>query len=148
MRLGIWQKLAIYSTTVVVGLSGLLWFIVHDITFDPPDWAHLLLVLHGVSAYLLLLVIGSLLPIHVRAGWLRRRNLVTGLIVLTGMAVLGLTALMLYYGGEELQVLAKWLHVAFGFVCFIAFPAHAFVWRMRRERAGGQLPAARGALSR
>src|SRR5579864_7707686 len=111
MRLGFWQKLAVYSTTTAVGISGLLWFLVHDVIADEAgDLAHLLLVLHGVSAYALLVAVGSLLPLHVRSGWRRRRNLAMGLAVTVTIAVLGVTALMLYYGNEETQAPAKWLH--------------------------------------
>lgn len=134
MRLGFWQKLAIYGTTAMVGLSGLFWFILHDVVADDPgDWSHLLLVLHGVSAYGLLVAVGSLLPLHVRAGWLRRRNLVTELVVIAVMAVLSITALMLYYGSEELQMPAKWLHLIVGLAGFVLFPAHAFVRLTTRE---------------
>ena len=79
MQLGFWQKTAVYITASIVGFSGLLWFILHDVLAeDLDDLTHLSLVLHGVSAYALLVVIGSLLPVHVRWGWLRRRNLLTG----------------------------------------------------------------------
>jgi hypothetical protein len=136
VRLGFWQKAAIYVTTIMVGLSGVLWFILHDVVADDlDDWAHLLLILHGVSAYALLVAIGSLLPVHVRSGWLRRRNLATGLTVIAVMAVLGITALMLYYGDEDMQKPAKWLHLAFGLGCFIVFPAHAFLRVKQRETA-------------
>lgn len=128
MRLGPWQKTAVLSTAMAVGLSGLFWFIVHDIGGEAwSDGAHVLLILHGVSSYALLVAIGSLLPLHVRSGWLRRRNMVTGLAVTASMAVLSVTALMLYYGGEEMQAVAKWVHLAFGFGGFILFPAHAFL---------------------
>ncbi len=136
MRLGFWQKAAIYVTTIMVGLSGVLWFILHDVVADDlDDWAHLLLILHGVSAYALLVAIGSLLPVHVRSGWLRRRNLATGLTVVAVMAVLAITALALYYGDEEMQKPAKWLHLAFGFGSVIVFPAHALLRVKRREIA-------------
>lgn len=134
MQLGFWQKLAIFASTITVGLSGLLWFIVHDLVADDPgDWAHLLLILHGASAYALLVGIGSLLPVHVRSGWLRRRNLMTGVTVIIVMSVLGITALVLYYGDEVMQRSAKWLHLAFGFGSFIAFPAHAFLRAKQRQ---------------
>ena len=127
MRLGFWQKVAVYGITTTAGLSGLFRFILHDVADDPSDWSHLLLVLHGISAYALLVAIGSLLPLHVRAGWLRRRNLVTGLMLITAMAILGVTALMLYYGSEELQMPAKWLHLLVGFAGVILFPAHSLM---------------------
>ena len=130
MRLGFWQKFAIFSTATAVGLSGLLWFVLHDVMFAESDGmadiAHMLLVLHGVSSYALLVAVGSLLPVHVRSGWQRRRNLTTGLTVTGAIAILGATALVLYYGGEEMHAPAKWLHLIFGFACFAVFPAHAF----------------------
>lgn len=131
MRLGFWQKLAIFSTAAAVGCSGLLWFLLHDVfaveSDEMADITHLLLVVHGASSYALLVAVGSLLPVHVRGGWQRRRNLVTGLTVTGVMATLGVTALVLYYGGEEMRAPAKWLHLIFGFACFAVFPAHAFL---------------------
>lgn len=133
MRLGLWQKTAVFATVAAVSLSGLLWFILHDVvTDDFNDMAHVLLTMHGISSYALLVAIGSLLPLHVRAGWRSRRNIVTGILVTTTMAVLCVTALMLYYGGEETQGVAKWVHLAFGFGCFVLFPAHAFLWARPR----------------
>jgi hypothetical protein len=131
MRLGFWQKLAIFSTAAAVGVSGVLWFLLHDILAasldEMADMAHLLLVVHGVSSYALLVAAGSLLPIHVRRGWQRRRNLVTGLSVTGAITILGVTALVLYYGGEEMHAPAKWLHLVVGLACLAVFPAHAFL---------------------
>jgi hypothetical protein len=131
MRLGFWQKSVIFLTAAAVGFSGLLWFVLHDVmsaeSDEMADIAHLLLVLHGVSSYALLLAVGSLLPVHVRTGWQRRRNLTTGLTVSGAIAILGATALVLYYGGEEMHAPAKWLHLIFGFACLALFPAHAFL---------------------
>jgi hypothetical protein len=131
MRLGFWQKLSIFATAAAVGVSGLLWFLLHDIlateSDEMADIAHLLLVLHGASSYALLVAVGSLLPVHIRRGWQRRRNLMTGLSVTGAVTILGVTALVLYYGGEEMHAPAKWLHLIFGFLCFAIFPAHAFL---------------------
>jgi hypothetical protein len=131
MQLGFWQKLAIFSTAAAVGISGLLWFVLHDVVAaasdEMADITHLLLMVHGASSYALLVAIGSLLPVHVRSGWQRRRNLMTGLTVTIAMAVLGVTALLLYYGGEEMHAPAKWLHLFVGFACLAVFPVHAFL---------------------
>ena len=128
MRLGFWQRTAVLAAVAMVSLTGISWFVLHDvIAGDWIDTTQLLLTLHGVSAYALLVAIGSLLPLHVRAGWLRRRNILTGVTVTAIMAILSVTALMLYYGGEQTQSAAKWVHLAFGFGCVILFPAHAFL---------------------
>ncbi len=140
MRLGFWQKLAIFSTAAAVGLSGLLWFILHDVmsaeSDEMADIAHMLLVLHGVASYALLVAVGSLLPVHVRTGWQRRRNLTTGLTVTGAIAILGASALVLYYGGEEMHEPAKWLHLIVGFACLALFPAHAFLGERSPAAAG------------
>ncbi len=143
MRLGLWQKIAVFATTAVVGVTGLVWFILHDmIDGEPGDVTRVLLMLHGISSYAILVVIGSLLPRHVRLGWVRRRNLVTGLTVTAVMAVLAATGLALYYGSEDLHTPVKWLHVAFGLGCFVLFPVHALLAaksrRSRQIRAAGQ----------
>ena len=134
MRLRFWQKLAVFTTTAVVGVTGLVWFILHDmIDGEPGDVTRILLMLHGISSYALLVVIGSLLPRHVRLGWVRRRNLVTGLTVTAVMAVLAATGLALYYGSEDLHTPVKWLHVAFGLGCFALFPVHALLAAKSRQ---------------
>jgi len=136
MRLGFRQKTAVFTTTAIVGLTGLLWFVLHDMIDDEPgEVLRLLLMMHGVSSYALLVVIGSLLPHHVWSGWAHRRNLVTGLAVTVMMATLALTGLVLYYGGEDLHHAAKWLHVIFGLGCFALFPAHAFLTARSRLSA-------------
>jgi hypothetical protein len=145
MRLGIWQKLAVFATTAVVGVTGLLWFVLHDMIDDEPgDATHVLLILHGISSYAILVVIGSLLPRHVRLGWVRRRNIVTGVTVTAMMTVLAVTGLALYYGGEDLHTPVKWLHVVFGLGGFALFPAHAFL-AARSRRSSESTTAAQGA---
>jgi hypothetical protein len=128
MRLGFWQRTAVLASVILVSLTGISWFVLHEVVAgDWTDSTQLLLTLHGISAYALLVAVGSLLPLHVRAGWLRRRNILTGVTVTAIMAILGVTALMLYYGGEETQSAAKWAHLAFGFACVVLFPVHAFL---------------------
>jgi hypothetical protein len=145
MLLGFWQKLLIFSTTAAVGVSGLLWFLLHDVfsaeSDEMADIAHVLLVVHGVSSYALLVAVGSLLPVHIRRGWQRRRNLLTGLSVTGAVTILGVTALVLYYGGEEMRAPAKWLHLILGFLCFAVFPAHAFLGEKSPKLIPDTLPA-------
>ena len=134
MRLGFWQKTAVFATTTVVGVTGLLWFVLHDmIDGESGDATRILLILHGVSSYAILVVIGSLLPRHVRSGWVRRRNIVTGLTVTAMMTVLAATGLALYYSGEDLHTPVKWLHVVFGLGCFVLFPVHALLADKSRQ---------------
>src|SRR5258705_3631746 len=68
---------------------------------EPGELQRALLVLHGVSAFAALIVFGSLVPLPMRSGWLCRRNIASGACVASLMAVLIVTALLLYYGGED-----------------------------------------------
>jgi len=58
--------MVVYCTSAVAGP----WFILHDLV--DVSLTHLLLTLHGAAACAVLLAVGSLLRVHVRAGLLRR----------------------------------------------------------------------------
>ena len=37
MRLGPWQQAAVYAALVIVGLTGLVWFALHDFVEEEPS---------------------------------------------------------------------------------------------------------------
>ena len=136
MRLGSWQQTAVYATLVIVGLSGLVWFSLHDfVEEDPSDLQRWSLTLHGISAFAALIVFGSLMPLHVRSGWLRRRNIASGLSITVVMTVLIVTALLLYYGSEEMRTLVRWTHIGVGVLAFALFPTHVIFGHRSRPLA-------------
>jgi len=141
MRLARWQRLLVYGSLLVVALSGVLWFVLHDFIGDEPDAVQrLLLIVHGASAFAVLMAFGSLFPVHMRAGWLRRLNLATGLGLIGGMAVLIVTALVLYYGSEDSHLWARWLHIGVGLLGIAVFPVH--IVRGYRARQNAPRPLA------
>lgn len=128
MRLGVVQKSVVWTTIVVVALTGLAWFILHDLVeTERGEAQRLLLTLHGISAYATLIVMGSLLPLHVRSGWHRRRKRWTGGTTLAALVLLAMTGLVLYYGGEETRETARWIHIGIGIACMALFPVHAML---------------------
>lgn len=135
MRLGTIQKGAVWTATAMVALSGVAWFVLHDlIDTEPGEPERLLLMLHGISAYAVLIAIGSLLPLHVRSGWYRRRKRWTGGTTLAILVLLAMTGLVLYYGGEATREPARWIHIAIGIACIALFPVHAlFAATVRRS---------------
>ncbi|MDE5445524.1 hypothetical protein GWG65_29680 [Bradyrhizobium sp. CSA207] len=136
MRLGSVQKSAVWTATSVVALTGLAWFVLHDlIETEPGETERLLLMLHGISAYAMLIVIGSLLPLHVRSGWHRRRKRWTGGTTLATLALLAMTGLVLYYGGEQTREPARWIHIGIGIACIALFPVHAMLAATIRRSA-------------
>lgn len=137
MRLGVWQRLMVYCSVGAVAASGLAWFILHDFSGDEISPAlHALLVIHGVASFATLIAFGSLLPVHVRSGWLRGRNRATGTAMIAIFAVLIVTAVILYYGSEESHLWGRWLHIAVGLLCFGAVPLH--VVRGERSAVAGR----------
>lgn len=128
MRLGFVQKSAVWTAAAVVALSGVAWFVLHDlIDAEPGESERLLLMLHGISAYAVLIAFGSLLPSHVRWGWHRRRKRWTGGTTLAMLVSLAVTGLVLYYGGEPTREPARWIHIAIGIACMALFPVHALL---------------------
>lgn len=108
-RLPRWQEWAVYigaGLLIATGVAWLYfdWWVRVEGEFGPEHHPaeHWLLIAHGVGAYLFLVVVGAMIPVHVMMGWRTRRNLVSGFSVAGFCAVLGLSALGLYYVGDEL----------------------------------------------
>jgi hypothetical protein len=138
MRLGAWHRWVLLATLALVAVSGLLWFVLHDIMgHDPGDLLRVLLVLHGVTSFGSAVAFGSLLPWHVLGGYLYRRNLISGVVVTLAMVLLIVSGLLLYYGGEETREWARVVHLAAGFGLIAVIVVHVVLGRRLRLGAGG-----------
>ena len=94
--------------------------------------ASYMLMVHGGAAMATLMLLGALVPLHVRHGWRRRRNRVTGSLMAACNAVLILTAFGLYYfGWETLRLWASRLHIGVGIGLALLFLLHVLVGRRR-----------------
>lgn len=135
IRLPSTQRWLTYLVLVLVSLSGALWYLIHDWL----QWGWMLterrlLITHGVAAGIALVVVGGLLPLHIRLAWRTRRNLVSGLITLLLITLLAVSGLLLYYSGEDWRDGARWLHIGVGFIGILAMPAHVWLGRNRKAR--------------
>jgi hypothetical protein len=130
-------RAALYAAFGVLTVTGGVWLFA-DWHKDPsaPDWWHdmaaSLLMIHGGAAMATLMLLGALIPLHVRRAWRSRRNRLTGPVMIAVNAVLIATAFGLYYAGSE--TLRPWIsgaHTAVG----LALPALllAHVWLGRRS---------------
>jgi hypothetical protein len=125
VRLGPWHFGIITTVLAAVSLTGLAWFVRHDLLeSEPDDLQRLLLAAHGIFAYGAVLVLGSALPAHARLAWRHRRNIASGVVLIVTMGILALTALWLYYGSEEWRGWARWIHISVGLAAFAAVPLH------------------------
>ena len=91
---------------------------------------------HAGAAMLALMMVGSLWTVHMRAGWRKRRQRASGAILCVGTAALALTALVLYYSGDEsVAAIAAWIHVGVGVALLLPFGWHAWFAPARRHHA-------------
>lgn len=133
------QRGAIYLVLIMVAASGVSWSLLHDVL----QWGWMLaerrlLILHGVTAAASLVLIGSLLPLHFRLAWRTRHNRASGVAAIAMMSLLGITALLLYYGGEEWRDGVRWTHVGVGFIAVLIIPIHIGLGRRRAARQIGR----------
>lgn len=138
MRLGPWHRWLVIAALALVAASGVLWFVLRDgMDHSPDELLHELLVVHGVTAYASAVAFGSILPLHAMTGWRLRRHLMSGLAVALTLSLLIGSALLLYYGGEEIQAWARLVHIAVGFCALLAAPWHIVLGhraRIQKER--------------
>ena len=139
------HKFALHAATGAVFASGAAWAGLHWFArvegefgpqFHPAEpW---LLKAHGAAAMAVLIVLGTLLPIHVQRGWQAGHNRFSGAGLLAVFGVLILSGYGLYYIGEEnVRACASLAHTWIG----LALPA-ILAWhiiRGHRLRRLGQL---------
>ena len=127
---------AIYATFAILFVSGAVWLVADSLkdSANGELWQQIaatLLMTHGGSAMVTLMMLGALVPVHMRYGWRGRKNLSTGIAMATVGAVLIVTAFGLYYfGAEGARAVAGDVHTWLG----VASPALllAHIWWGRR----------------
>lgn len=141
MRLSTAHLRWIYWSGAALVTTGVLWLLFHYFVRTHGQFgetAHPLeiwwLRLHGACAMLVLVVIGSLLPVHVRRGWHLRKNLLAGCVMGTLALLLIASGYALYYfGDEEARGWISAFHWVLGLGAPLVLTWH--VWRGRRAYA-------------
>jgi hypothetical protein len=129
-------RYAFYAVFAALFVTGAFWLVADRLkeTASGEFWqetAATLLMLHGGGAMITLMMLGALVPVHLRYGWRRRKNLVTGITMSAVNAALIVTAFGLYYAGSE--TLRPWMsdvHIALGLAIPVLLVAH--IWWGRR----------------
>ena len=131
-----WQRLGLYASLAAVTVTGLAWLIVHFGADSGENMAALAgkqwaVRLHAAAALWLLVLLGSLMPLHMRAAWRAGRNRWGGAGLSALMAVLTLTGYLLWYAPEgAARQWAEWLHWAVG--CGVPLALVVHIWWGRR----------------
>ena len=135
-------RYGLYAAFTILFVTGVVWLI-GNARMDSPNgdfWQDVsakMLVVHGGTAMLALIMLGALIPIHIQRAWRGRLNRLTGIAMVTVNTVLVLTAFGLYYAGSD--TLRGWIsdiHIAVG----LAFPAvilvHIVIGQTRKRASG------------
>jgi hypothetical protein len=137
LRLSSSFRYAIYASFTVLLLTGAGWLVADwqkDISSD-EIWQQsiaYLLMAHGGTAMVTLLLLGALIPVHLMRAWRSRKNRISGSTMANFNAILIGTAFGLYYlGSETLRPWMSWIHIAAGFSLALLFPLHIYLGRRK-----------------
>lgn len=140
-RIGAVLRGWLYGVFGLLFFTGVGWMLLHALArtegefgsqpHPAESWS---LRLHGAGAMAVLVILGILLPLHVRRGWRAGGNRLTGVIMVGSCLILTLTGYALYYAGSDRQRdLAIWIHEAVG----LGFPVLVgwhILWGRRSRR--------------
>jgi cation transport ATPase len=131
------HRWSLYGIGITLLLSGLAWAWLHhldeaghanDAARELKPW---LMKAHGFAALGFVLLLGTLLPVHVRHSWHARRNRANGVFFLSSVSLLTLTGYLLYYlGNEKLRALCSDVHFWLGAIIPLLLIWH--IWSGRR----------------
>lgn len=134
IRLSKSHRWGLYVVWAIVSITGLYFAYTQDWQMqEPTEWTVNTLKLHGISAAFMLLFVGSLLSLHVRLSLNRKRNIVSGLMILSCMFILIFSGIGLYYSPEEWHENMKWSHIWLGIICCFLLPAHIAIGYLLRK---------------
>jgi len=120
-----WQKAFLYGSFFSCSLSGILYLLHSELAqFISIPSSRIVLMIHGITGGLMLIVFGILLTAHFRAGWLAKNNRLTGVLQLISLVILIVTAYLLYYGSGSIRDIVLTVHEVFGLLFVFFFGCH------------------------
>ncbi len=139
MRLEPGLRFWIYAIFATLLATGAIW-LVADLMKNSDDevWQTLaadMLMLHGMSAMIALVLIGAMIPLHIQRSWRAGKNRVSGAVMAGTNAVLLATAWGLYYAGSDLlRTVVADIHIVVGAAVPVLAAAHVVLGRRSRTR--------------
>ena len=135
-KLAHWQRWFTISTFMFCSISGIAFLAGHEFHLARPTLGtHNVLILHGVAATLVLIAFGTVLPFHLKAGLKAKKNIMSGILQLTLLGILIVTALLLYYGPEEWREGSIQTHWIIGLLFFGIFIFHGVLRKHSPRKA-------------
>lgn len=128
------QRYFLYIIWLILALTGVYFAYSQDWQMqDPSDVTVNILKTHGIAAAIFLVMFGSLLAVHIRLALRIKRNLNTGLFMLSLMTILAISGTGLYYSPEEWHENVKWTHIWIGLISILWLPLHVMVGIYKRK---------------
>jgi hypothetical protein len=141
LRLDPQFRWAIYLAFAVLFVTGAGWLVADELKDSADVWQSVaanLLMVHGGVAMVTLMLLGALIPLHLRRTWRAGKNLVTGTAMATFNVILIGTAFGLYYlGSEEVRPWMSRIHYVLG----VGLPALMVVHVIRGRRKSANTAA-------
>lgn len=138
MRLERRFRYGLYAAFSALFVTGAVWLVANGLKDSPNGeiWLAIaanMLMWHGGLAMVTLVMLGALIPLHMRRGWRSRKNQVTGTVMITVNAILIVTAFGLYYlGSDTARMMTSDLHIGVGLALPFLFLGHIFFGRRAR----------------
>ena len=143
MRIDQQFRWALYAACAVLFVTGAGWLLADAWKESADVWQEVaanLLMVHGGAAMIALMLLGALVPLHLRRAWRAKRNRVTGSAMASVNAILIITAFGLYYfGSDAVRPWTSRIHYGLGLALPLLGLVHV-LWGRRtaaetRERA-------------
>ncbi|NQY26011.1 MAG: hypothetical protein HRT92_02410 [Piscirickettsiaceae bacterium] len=93
--------------------------------------------MHTAVSYLTLTALGALIPIHMKAGFITKKNHFSGLCLIFFFVILATTGIgLLYLAHGQFILLIDALHIVMGIILIIIFLVH---YNFRNRRQGNSI---------
>ena len=120
-----WQRHFVLFGMLSCSLTGIAYLLGHEFQIQRNFLgAHSVLAWHGVAALLAIIALGSILPVHLKAGLKSKRKLLSGLSQLGFLLTLVISGALLYYGPVEIREGVVLMHWLIGLTFFVIFLLH------------------------
>lgn len=136
-RLGRLHQGLLYGAVGLLWLTGAIWLIFHYL-LQGADWGATSSVepstmkIHGAAAMVFLAVFGSLVPLHLRRGWVLRLNRPSGIAITAVCLLMAASGWALYYaGGENARAVVSAAHWILGLLFPVVIIAHVMAGKRR-----------------
>jgi hypothetical protein len=127
------HRWSLYLIGLALLATGVAWAWLHrldeagHVSGSWHEWTPSLMKVHGFAAVGFVLLLGTLLPVHVRHSWHAKRNRANGAFFLSSVSVLTLSGYALYYlGSENLRACCSNIHFWLGVVAPLLLVWH--IW--------------------